>query len=107
MIKKINKSVKGGQKAKNDDCVFCKTYDEPLFVNKLNLVAIAAVADGVGGVKGGDKASAIAVKELESRVERHKVFGSLKDIDEFFKNTYKEINQIILQEQENQKVLNR
>lgn len=103
MIKKINKSVKGGQKAKNDDCVFCKTYDEPLFVNKLNLVAIAAVADGVGGVKGGDKASAIAVKELESRVERHKVFGSLKDIDEFFKNTYKEINQIILQEQENQK----
>lgn len=100
MIKNIYKSVKGGQKAKNDDRVFCKSYNDPLLVNKLNLVAIAAVADGVGGVKGGEKASAIAVKELESRVERHKSFGSLKDIDEFFKNTYKEINQIILKEQE-------
>ncbi|HHT9121457.1 MAG TPA: protein phosphatase 2C domain-containing protein [Candidatus Wunengus sp. YC63] len=102
MIKIINKSVKGGQKAKNDDRVFCKTYNDPSPVNKLNLVAIAAVADGVGGVKGGDKASAIAVKEFESRVERHRSFESLKDIDEFFKNTYKEINQIVLKEQENQ-----
>lgn len=102
MIKIINKSVKGGQKAKNDDRVFCKTYNDPSPVNKLSLVAIAAVADGVGGVMGGDKASAIAVKELEGLVERHRSFESLKDIDEFFKNTFKEINQIIRKEQENQ-----
>ena len=69
---------------------------------KFNLVALAAVADGVGGVEGGDKASAIAVNELESLAERNKGFGTLKDIDEFFKNTYKEINQVILKEQENQ-----
>ena len=102
MIKKVDKSVQGPQKANNDDSVLCKTYSEPSFINAYSLVALAAVADGVGSVRGGHMASALAVKEIEKLVEKKRSFINLHDVNEFFKNTYREINKVILEEQEKQ-----
>ena len=105
MIKKAEISISGRQKT-NDDRTLCKIYEARPPFNEYNIIAIAAVADGVGGVKGGGKASAIVVKEIESMVTKNRIFSNPDDINEFLKNTYIDINRIILEEQKVQDLPN-
>lgn len=92
------RSVQGLGNAQNEDQTLCMAFESYPAQGRYQLIALAAVADGISSGGGGHIASNMVVKELEMRFtqKNNRVFGGRPDIDAYFENTCREINNLLL-----------
>lgn len=97
VVEKAERSVQGLGRTQKEDKTLCMTFENyPAQGSRYELIALAAVADGIGGGGSGHIASNMVVEELEMRFKNNRAFDGRSDIDGYFENACGEINHVLL-----------